>query len=109
MQLMLSLDLCPQEAVSGWVSHLRADHPTVLFRSASAFVPSEVQCSKEAKGKGKVPIDNAWGTEALLKALGEAAQKKGDEPLAVAVVGFTNVFYTFGDALFTRSCIFLGR
>ncbi|KAF9028324.1 hypothetical protein BDZ89DRAFT_769840 [Hymenopellis radicata] len=86
------IDLCPQEAVSAWVKHLRGEHPTVLFRSASAFVPAEVECSKLEKGKGKVPLDNAVGVESLLKLLGEASQRKdGDGPLAVAVVGFTNV------------------
>ncbi len=86
------IDLCPQEAVSAWVKHLRGEHPTVLFRSASAFVPAEVECRKLEKGKGKVPLDNAVGVESLIKLLGEASQKKnGDGPLAVAVVGFTNV------------------
>ncbi len=61
----------------------------MLFRSASAFIP---QCQQEkGKGKGKLPADDAIGVDALLKALLPWTKDKGDEPLIVAVAGFTNV------------------
>ncbi|KAK0206063.1 GTP-binding protein [Desarmillaria ectypa] len=87
--LLNKIDTCPQEAVAAWASQLRSQQPTVLFRSASAFIPDGVQCHKQEKGKGKLSADNAIGVDALLKALLPWA--KGDEPLVVAVAGFTNV------------------
>ncbi|KAK0453132.1 P-loop containing nucleoside triphosphate hydrolase protein [Armillaria borealis] len=86
--LLNKIDTCPQEAVAAWAAQLRSQQPTVLFRSASAFIP---QCQQEkGKGKGKLPADDAIGVDALLKALLPWAKDKGDEPLVVAVAGFTN-------------------
>ena len=75
-------DLCPQEAVSAWLCHLRRDHPTFLFRSASAYLPND-------KGKAKAPLNDGLGVESLVTHLGQLAN--GGDPLTVAVVGLTNV------------------
>ncbi|KAJ6538947.1 hypothetical protein B0H19DRAFT_334271 [Mycena capillaripes] len=88
------IDTCPRESVASWASYLRAHYPTLPFRVASAFLPAGPELVTKAKGKGKakVPSDNATGVDSVLECLGEwAEQKKGDKPLCVAVVGFTNV------------------
>lgn len=44
------------------------------------------------KGKGKARADDAVGIDSILSALEKwASEKKGEEPLVVAVVGVTNV------------------
>ncbi|KAG7445979.1 P-loop containing nucleoside triphosphate hydrolase protein [Guyanagaster necrorhizus] len=89
--LLNKIDTCPKEAVAAWVTQLRFQQATILFRSASAFIPDEVQCHKQEKGKGKLSADNAIGVDALLKTLLPWAKSKSDdEPLVVAVAGFTN-------------------
>ena len=46
----------------------------------------------KGKGKGKERADDAWGVDAVRRILGKWAQEKeSDSPLAVAVVGVTNV------------------
>ncbi|TEB29419.1 hypothetical protein FA13DRAFT_1734606 [Coprinellus micaceus] len=81
------IDLCPREAVSAWASHLRTFHPTFLFKSSSAFLPPSSD-----KGKSKAPIDDSLGGDSLLAYLASLGKdKKGDEPLTVAVTGVTNV------------------
>ncbi|KAJ7162605.1 GTP-binding protein [Mycena crocata] len=88
------IDTCPRESVAAWTSQLRAHHPTLPFRAASSFLPAgpELVIKEKGKGKAKAPSDDALGVESVLERLGEwAEQKKGDKPLCVAVVGFTNV------------------
>ncbi|KAI0775469.1 GNL3L/Grn1 putative GTPase-domain-containing protein [Irpex lacteus] len=58
--------------VSSWSAHLRSSHPTLLFRSASAFLPSSE--STPSKGKGKARADDALGLDALLSLLGQWSQ-----------------------------------
>ncbi|TFY73577.1 hypothetical protein EWM64_g10435 [Hericium alpestre] len=83
------IDTCPQENVSAWANYLRSSHPTVLFRSATSFLPASHDIS--AKGKQKAPTNDAWGVEAVRAMLkGWAQEKTGDEPLTLAVVGLTN-------------------
>ncbi|GBE79130.1 hypothetical protein BKA93DRAFT_139941 [Sparassis latifolia] len=91
MLLVLNkVDACPREAIVSWVATLRGQCPTVLFRSASAFLPKAVEPS--SRGKAKDPVDDAWGVDAILSCLGSWAQQKQDEkPLVVAVVGVANV------------------
>ena len=87
-------DTCPRESVSAWAAALRAEHPTVLFRSGSAFLPSAdvALAPVPVKGKGKERADDALGLDSVLSILEKwAGEKTGDEPLAVAVVGLTNV------------------
>ncbi|RXW16430.1 hypothetical protein EST38_g9417 [Candolleomyces aberdarensis] len=86
------IDSCPRETVSAWLSHLRSQHPTFLFRSATAFLPPPaVNVSVGGKGKTKSPVDDALGAESLISYLTRLAQEKdGDEQLTVAVVGVTN-------------------
>ncbi|EKM59561.1 uncharacterized protein PHACADRAFT_181560 [Phanerochaete carnosa HHB-10118-sp] len=87
--VMGKIDGCPREAVSSWTTYLRAQHPTVLFRSASAFMPASG--SSPAKGKGKERVDDALGWSSVATTLENfAAEKPSDEPLVVAIVGFTN-------------------
>ena len=84
------LDGCPREAVSSWATHFRAQHPTVLFRASSAFMPATEP--SPAKGKGKERADDALGASSVIAALEKfASEKSADEPLVVAVVGSTNV------------------
>lgn len=90
-------DTCPREAVASWSSYLRSEHPTFLFRSATSFLPeipvtqSQPQV-KKGKAKAKIPADDSVGGESVLVCLAQwAKEKKGDEPLVVAVIGVTNV------------------
>ncbi|KAJ7499328.1 GTP-binding protein [Mycena latifolia] len=88
------IDTCPRESVASWTTYLRAQYPTLTFRSASSFLPAgpELVIKEKGKGKAKVSSDNALGADSVLECLGEwAEQKEGDKPLCVAVVGFTNV------------------
>ncbi|KAI0366432.1 P-loop containing nucleoside triphosphate hydrolase protein [Pilatotrama ljubarskyi] len=83
------VDVCPREAVEAWAATLRKEHPTVLFRPASACLPASAE---SVKGKGKERADDAWGLDSLLTLLKQWAEEKKDEkPLTVAVVGVTNV------------------
>ncbi|KIP09819.1 hypothetical protein PHLGIDRAFT_11671 [Phlebiopsis gigantea 11061_1 CR5-6] len=71
------------------IAHLRTQYPTVLFRSASAFLPSAE--SSTGKGKGKERADDAMGASSVIAALERwAVEKTSGEPLLAAVVGFTN-------------------
>ncbi|KAI0334913.1 P-loop containing nucleoside triphosphate hydrolase protein [Cubamyces sp. BRFM 1775] len=82
------VDACPKEAVEAWATTLRKEHPTVLFRSASACLPAPAE---SVKGKGKERVDDAWGLEAVLALFKQwVSEKKDDKPLTIAVVGVTN-------------------
>lgn len=96
------IDLCPREPLAAWASLLRSSHPTLLFRSSSAFIseaPSMLDPAlvSKSKGKAKAPADDAWGEEAVLALLKQWAEEKENregaatEPLQVAVIGVTNV------------------
>ncbi|KAF5320667.1 hypothetical protein D9619_001196 [Psilocybe cf. subviscida] len=101
------IDTCPREAVVSWSSELRSEQPTLLFRAASAFLPEQPTLLDPLlkKGKGKAPkpkTDDAVGAEAVRACLARwAKEKKGDEPLAVAIVGVTNV----GKSAFVNSLL----
>jgi len=46
----------------------------------------------KSRGKEMVPVNDATGASSILAYLSECAQEKeGDEPVAVAIVGLTNV------------------
>lgn len=63
-----------------------------------------------AKGKGKARADDALGLDSVLSLFGQWAQEKsGDEPLVVAVVGFTNVRSYSGLIMVLFLTLFLGR
>lgn len=96
------IDMCPREPLAAWASFLRSSHPTLLFRSSSAFIseaPSMLDPAlvSKSKGKAKAPADDAWGEEAVLSLLKQWAEEKENregaatEPLQVAVIGVTNV------------------
>jgi len=90
--LNLSLtDQSPREAVATWSERLQTEQPTLLFRSASAFLPQEQSSSPTKKGKAKLPVDNALGAESIISCLFEWAKTKNDENFTVAVVGLANV------------------
>ncbi|KAH9999479.1 hypothetical protein BJV77DRAFT_1142673 [Russula vinacea] len=86
------IDVCPREPTATWATHLRSEHPTLLFRVGSSFLPPPVTHDpKKGKGKSKEPSDDAWGLDAVSKLLGQwALEKTDDGPLRVAVVGLTN-------------------
>jgi nuclear GTP-binding protein len=84
-------DLVPQEALTAWVTQLRIQHATFLFRSASSFLPRTQLNDPKAKGKAKESADDAAGAETLLEYLGQYAGRIESETLQVAVVGLTNV------------------
>ncbi|KAL0951598.1 hypothetical protein HGRIS_008276 [Hohenbuehelia grisea] len=92
--ILNKIDTCPREVVSAWANYLRNQHPTLLFRAASAFLPEGPEAlAQQSKGKAKASArhDNAIGADAVLECLKTwAAEKQGDEPLAVAVLGLTN-------------------
>ena len=87
------VDACAREPTAAWAAHLRLEHPTLLSRAASSFLPSPVAHDPtKGKGKRKEPSDDAWGLEAVSHLLRHWAQEKtGEGPLHVAVVGLTNV------------------
>lgn len=76
---------------------MRSDQPTLLFRTASAFLPEQPTfldpLLKKGKGKASKPkADDAVGAEAVRACLSNwAKEKKSGEPLVVAIVGVTNV------------------
>jgi hypothetical protein len=81
---------------------LRSEHPTLLFRVGSSFLPPPVTYNpKKGKGKSKEPSDDAWGLDAVSKLLGQWALEKMDDGLLhAAVVGLTNVrSYSFSFSL----------
>jgi nuclear GTP-binding protein len=87
------VDACPREPTAAWAAHLRLEHPTLLYRAASSFLPPPA-AHDPTKGKGKriEPSDDAWGLDAISNLLGHWAQEKtGEGPLHVAVVGLANV------------------
>ena len=88
-----TIDACAREPTAAWAAQLRSEHPTLLFRVASCFLPPAVtHDSTKGKAKSKEPSDDAWGLDAVSQLLGHWAQEKtGDGPLHVAVVGLTNV------------------
>jgi nuclear GTP-binding protein len=60
-------------------------------------LPSGPDISIHPKGKGKikVPADDGLGVDSVVAYLGEKARAKNDgKPLAVAVLGLTNVGFT---------------
>lgn len=82
------IDGCPREPTAAWAAHLRTEHPTLLFRAASSFLPHD---PTKGKGKEKEPSGDAWGPDAVCALLGRwAREKAGDGPLHVAVVGLAN-------------------
>lgn len=86
------IDSVPRESLSSWLAHLRTQHPTLPFRSSSAFLPAPVEQAVKTKGKGKASLVDALGASSIRTYLSELAKEKdGDEPLAVAVIGLTNV------------------
>ncbi|PSS32011.1 hypothetical protein PHLCEN_2v2253 [Hermanssonia centrifuga] len=87
--ILNKIDASPREAVSAWATTLRSHHPTLLFRSASAYLPSSDVTP--TKGKGKERADDALGLESVLSILRKRAEEKvGDESLVVAIVGLAN-------------------
>ncbi|KAG6867929.1 hypothetical protein C0993_009411 [Termitomyces sp. T159_Od127] len=86
------IDTCPLESVTAWAAYLRSQHPTVLFRSASGFLPSSPESSTKGRGKAKAIAHDGLGVDSVLECLAHWAKtKKGKEPLKAAVVGVTNV------------------
>ncbi|KZV71396.1 hypothetical protein PENSPDRAFT_630282 [Peniophora sp. CONT] len=83
------IDTCPREYVARWAAHLQTNHPTVLFRSATAFLPPVLGAPAQ-KAKPTTPATDAWGTDAVRKQLEQWATEHGEKPLKVAVVGLTN-------------------
>lgn len=101
-------DTCPKEAVESWAATLRQEHPTALFRSSSACLPvSAADTWSKGKGKERERADDAWGVDALTPLLQQwATEKKGNEPLTLAVVGVTNVGKTsFVNSLLRKSAL----
>ena len=87
-------DTCALEPTSSWTKHLRQNHPTLLFRAASSFLPNALDATIPRKGKGKEPASDGWGVEATLALLEKWSQNEtGSDPFEVAVVGATNVSF----------------
>ncbi|KAF9531018.1 hypothetical protein CPB83DRAFT_850031 [Crepidotus variabilis] len=95
--VLSKIDRCPREAVASWSTTLRAQHPTFLFRAATAFLPEEETSqmtpqNKSSKGKGKVPVHDAIGSAPISSCLAEWAKEiPQGSSLTVAVVGLVNV------------------
>jgi nuclear GTP-binding protein len=95
------VDTCTRESVVAWAKRLREERPTMLFRAASAFLPSAdegVGMGVNGKRKGEKDgerEDDGVGVEGVLECLGRWAEGKEGEALVVAVVGVTNVSASF--------------
>lgn len=91
----LYIDTCPREALESWAAHLRTQHPTLFFRSATSFLPAGPELvtmvNGKVKGKEKAPVNDGLGVDSVLACLSQwAREKKGTKSLTVAVVGPTN-------------------
>ena len=78
-----------------WVAYLRTQLPTLVFRAATAFLPSTLDLFPSVvknKSKEQLPVDDGVGIETVLECLSHWARGKGgDKLLTVGVVGLTNV------------------
>ncbi len=78
--------------MQSWATQLRQQHPTFLFRSASAFIPTYESRQAPAPEKPAEKVnDDALGVEGILSALEAEAKITAKEILTVAVVGIANV------------------
>ncbi|PPR03996.1 hypothetical protein CVT24_010489, partial [Panaeolus cyanescens] len=91
------IDTCPKEAVTSWAEVLRKQHPTLVFRSATSFLPetsaSHVIASlskSKGKSKAKAPTNDAVGRDVVLECLSAWRKDSGKDELNVAVVGIVN-------------------
>ena len=104
--VMNKIDTIPREALSSWLAYLRTQHPTLPFRSSSAFLPAPVEQAVKTKGKEKASLVDALGASSIRTYLSELARDKdGDEPLVVAVVGLTNVSIDISQILHTLNAL----
>ncbi|KAH7105418.1 hypothetical protein BKA62DRAFT_741365 [Auriculariales sp. MPI-PUGE-AT-0066] len=80
-------DLVPREALSAWLSHLRASMsaPVILFKAASAFLPAPAEAATKQKSAPAPSTTDTLGAKALHAAL------NGLKAKTVAVVGPANV------------------
>jgi nuclear GTP-binding protein len=85
---------------------LRTQCPTLMFRSATAFLPEGATTSMQDplskkirdKGKAKVSNDDALGAESVLNCLSHWPGRK--KPLNVAVIGVANHVRLLADCFF---------
>ncbi|EIN10256.1 hypothetical protein PUNSTDRAFT_99645 [Punctularia strigosozonata HHB-11173 SS5] len=97
------IDTCPRESLLAWTQHLRTSTsaPVLLFRSASAFLPSSTPSTsssspytsrmKEGTKKTSERADDAVGVDGVLSQFEDwSKDETGDEPFTVAVLGVTN-------------------
>ncbi|KAK7060149.1 hypothetical protein VNI00_000913 [Paramarasmius palmivorus] len=92
--VLTKIDACPRESVEAWAAVLRKEHPTLLFRAATSFLPGNARVPADVKGKAKAhdSCADALGLDIIQQHLGDLANKKGkDDSLTVAVVGVANV------------------
>lgn len=106
--VMNKIDTIPRETLSSWLAYLRTQHPTLPFRSSSAFLPAPVEQATKTKGKEKgkekVSLADALGASSIRTYLSQLAKEKnGDAPLVVAVTGLTNVSIDVPFRLYTHS------
>lgn len=90
------IDNIPRESVVSWTNHLRSiiPHPVILFRSASAFLPSASDTAAiMSKGKSKPSTNDAMGMEGVRGILEKWASERTDSEMNVAIVGLTNVSF----------------
>ncbi|KLO08270.1 hypothetical protein SCHPADRAFT_908760 [Schizopora paradoxa] len=91
LTLVNKIDLSPREAVQSWAAHLRQQHTTLLFRSASSFIPAYESRQPSAIEKlSEKSNEDAFGVEGLLSALEAEAKKVSKDALTIAVVGIAN-------------------
>ncbi|KAI3611042.1 hypothetical protein WG66_013792 [Moniliophthora roreri] len=81
------------EAVEAWVRVLRKQHPTLLFRAATSFLPENPRVPADVKGKAKAkkPVADALGVESIQQCLQDWVKAKKGDSFTVAVVGVANV------------------
>ncbi|XP_051531551.1 guanine nucleotide-binding protein-like 3 [Myxocyprinus asiaticus] len=93
--LLNKIDLVPKENLEKWLKYLEAECPTFVFKASTQLQDRTVQQKKQRAANAVLDHSRAascFGSDSLLQALCDLANKKDDESmLKIGVVGFPNV------------------
>ncbi|XP_051966931.1 guanine nucleotide-binding protein-like 3 [Xyrauchen texanus] len=93
--ILNKIDLVPKENVEKWLKYLEAECPTFVFKASTQLQDRTVLQKKQRAANAVLDHSRAascFGSDSLLQALCDLANKKDDESmLKIGVVGFPNV------------------